>query len=107
MLNSLDMAGAQMMSQLLSVNTACLPDVKGVQAVESLRNMKMGYHGQEAVVEHPALQTAQPTRYAMQTRALKISGRVSGDTLDRSSCIKSALVPRNELMNCSTHAAVV
>jgi len=41
------------------VKTACLPDVKGVQAVESLQNMKMGCYGQEAVVKKPALQTAQ------------------------------------------------
>lgn len=40
------------------------------------------------------------TRYAMQTRALKISGLDSGDTLDRTSCINKALVPRKELVNC-------
>lgn len=46
------------------------------------------------------------TRYAMQTRALKTSGRVSGDTFDRSSCMNSALLPRKELMNCKTHIMI-
>lgn len=39
----------------LSVNAARLPDVQGVQPVESLRSVTLGYYGQEAVVEKPAL----------------------------------------------------
>ena len=47
------------------------------------------------------------TRYAMQTRALKISGLDSGDTLERTSCIIKALVPRKELVNCMQDLVII
>jgi len=55
----------------LSVSIACLPDVKGLQAVESLRNIILGYYGQEAVVKKLALQAAQTYQICNANKSLE------------------------------------